>query len=622
MKLATLLKSRRFLPFFATQFLGAFNDNLLKQTVILSIMFYMAGEGDSHALINLGAFLFIVPFFLLSAWGGTLGERIEKSRLIKSLKLLELGVMALASVGLMLDSVSIMLLALFATGVQSALFGPVKYALLPQHLKPNELVAGNALVETGTFLAILVGTLAAGVMMAESDYRYLISLSLLVVGLLGLLSSLLIPKAPSLSTEAGPITFGVIKPTMETLKVGFGQKLAVSRSLLGNSWFWFIGAIYLTQIPAMVKLNMGGDETAVSAMLVAFSIGIAVGSLLCEKLSYGKVEIGLVPLGSVGLTVFGLLLYYHLNHFQISELPLDWKSMLESPLALLVLLDISMLGVCGGLYIVPLYALIQSRSEPGSRSRVIAAANILNALFMVIASALSVVVLSVLQWSIPTLLLVVAVLNAGVNAYLFKIVPEFIIRFMIWSLSHTIYRVRHQGLENIPDEGSALLICNHVSFVDALIIMGAVKRPIRFVMYYKIFRWPILSFIFKWSGAVPIAGKNEDIELYEKAFDKIAHLLEQGELVCIFPEGRLSSDGNIGKFMPGARKILDRTPVPVIPMALNGLWESFFSRAPTRKPFKRIWSRVELVSADALPANTSTEQMRETVGNLIAKELK
>ncbi len=359
---------------------------------------------------------------------------------------------------------------------------------------------------------------------------------------------------------------------------------------------------------------MYGDETVVTLILTVFSVGIAVGSMLCERLSGRKVEIGLVPFGSFGLTLFGLLLWWHSGNLPQNIQANDWLNVLGYHQAWWVLLDILGLGVFGGFYIVPLYALIQSRTAENERARVIAANNILNALFMVVSAIVSILLLSVAKLSIPELFLVVSLMNIAVNAYIFKIVPEFSMRFMIWLLSHSMYRVEHRNLELIPDEGPALLVCNHVSFVDALLIGGAVRRPIRFVMYYKIYRLPVLNFIFRTAGAIPIAGRGEDLEIYERAFRKIAEYLKDGELVCIFPEGKLTTDGEISEFKGGMTRVLEETPVPVIPLALQGLWGSFFSRDPQKGLFRRLWSRVTLVAGPTVAAEEAVPaRLREQV---------
>lgn len=612
----TLLRKRRFLPFFITQSLGAFNDNIFKQSLILAILYKLTIEGDRSIWVNLCALLFILPFFLFSALAGQFGEKFNKDALIRAIKLGEIVIMAVGAVGFMTNHLELMLLALFAMGTHSALFGPVKYSIMPQALREEELVGGNGLVEMGTFLAILAGTIGAGVMMSSAQYAPVVSTAIVAIAVLGYLASRGIPRAAASSPEMR-LDWNIFSQSWATLRLGLGQTPAVSRSIVGNSWFWFVGAIYLTQIPAYAKEWLYGDETVVTLILTVFSVGIALGSMLCEKLSGRKVEIGLVPFGSFGLTVFGLLLWWHSGGFPQNVQANDWLAVLGYGQAWWVLADILGLGGFGGFYIVPLYALIQSRTAENERARVIAANNILNALFMVVSAIVTIVLLSVAKLSIPELFLVVSLLNIAVNTYIFRIVPEFTMRFMIWLLGHSMYRVQHRDLQHIPDEGAALLVCNHVSFVDALLIGGAVRRPIRFVMYYKIYRLPVLNFIFRTAGTIPIAGRHEDLQIYEKAFQRISQYLKDGELVCIFPEGKLTADGEMNEFKSGVTRILEETPVPVIPMALQGLWGSFFSRDPNKGIFHRIWSRVTLVAGPPLAVEQATPQaLQEQVGAL------
>ncbi|TLP61249.1 MULTISPECIES: MFS transporter [Pseudomonas] len=612
----TLLGKRRFLPFFITQSLGAFNDNLFKQSLILAILYKLSLEGDRSIWVNLCALLFILPFFLFSALAGQFGEKFAKDRLIRAIKLAEIVIMATGAVGFVTGHLVLMLIALFAMGTHSALFGPVKYSILPQALREEELVGGNGLVEMGTFLAILAGTIGAGVMMSSSSYATVVAGGVVGTAVLGYLASRWIPRA----TAAAPqmrLDWNIFRQSWATLRLGLRQTPAVSRSIVGNSWFWFVGAIYLTQIPAYAKDWLHGDETVVTLVLTLFSVGIAVGSLLCERLSGRKVEIGLVPFGSFGLTLFGLLWWWHSGDVPDTGTAHDWLTLLGMREAWWIMLSIIGLGVFGGFYIVPLYALIQARTAEGERARVIAANNILNALFMVVSAIITIVLLSVVKLSIPQLFLVVSLLNVAVNAYIFRIVPEFTMRFLIWLLSHSMYRVQHRELERIPDTGAALLVCNHVSFVDALLIAGSIRRPIRFVMYYKIYNLPVLNFVFRTAGAVPIAGLREDPATYEQAFARIAQYLADGELVCIFPEGKLSADGEIDVFKSGVNRILKETPVPVIPLALQGLWGSFFSRDPNKGLFKRLWSRVTLVAGPAVPAEAAKpDALREQVSLL------
>ncbi|MDZ4332199.1 MAG: MFS transporter [Pseudomonas sp.] len=611
-----LLGKKRFLPFFITQLLGAFNDNIFKQSLILAILFKISSGADKALLINLCALLFILPFFLFSALGGQFGEKFAKDSLIRKIKFAEIVIMLLGAVGVLLGNLPMMLAVLFAMGTQSALFGPVKYSILPQHLEEQELVGGNALVEMGTFLAILAGTIGAGIIMASSGYAHIVAACVVLVAVFGYLASRGIPAASAAMPQL-KLDWNILRQSWLIMKLGLGQRPAVSRSLVGNSWFWFLGAVYLTQIPAYAKEWLYGDESVVTLILTVFSVGIALGSMLCERMSGHKVEIGLVPFGSIGLTLFGILLWWFSGGFPEAAEAHDWLAILSIGQAWWILGSILGIGLFGGFYIVPLYALIQSRTVEHERARVIAANNILNALFMVISAIVSILFLSVAELSIPQLFLTISLMNIAVNSYIFKIVPEFSMRFMIWLLSHSMYRVEHKGLEAIPEEGAAVLVCNHVSFVDALLIGGAVRRPVRFVMYYKIYNLPVLNFIFRTAGTVPIAGRNEDLLIYDAAFKKIAEYLRNGEVVCIFPEGKLTTDGELNEFKNGIERIVEANPVPVIPMALQGLWGSFFSRDPHKGLFKRLWSRITLVAGTPVaPELAKRELLQAQVAEL------
>jgi 1-acyl-sn-glycerol-3-phosphate acyltransferase len=320
-----------------------------------------------------------------------------------------------------------------------------------------------------------------------------------------------------------------------------------------------------------------GDHSVFVLLLTVFSLGIGAGSLLCEKLSGRKVEIGLVPFGSIGLTVFGVDLYFASVAFT-GTAAVDAFGLLAQQGALRIVIDVVMLGIFGGFFIVPLFALIQLRCDPKHLSRTIAGMNILNALFMVAAAGVAIVLLGQ-GLSIPQLFLATAIMNAVVAVYIFSLVPEFLMRFLAWLLIHTVHKVKTVDADRIPEEGPAVLVCNHVSYVDAIVIGAASPRPIRFVMDHKIFNMPFFGWIFRTAKAIPIAPSSEDPWLMEKAFVDIAHALHDGELVCIFPEGKLTRTGEMNEFKGGISKVIERSQVPVIPMALRGLWGHLLSRS-------------------------------------------
>ncbi len=615
----SLLRQRRFGPFFLTQALGAFNDNVFKNALVILVTFGIAGlaQEQINFYVNLAAVLFILPFFLFSATAGQLAEKYEKSRLIRGIKLLEIGIMALGAVGLWIGSIPLLLGVLFLLGFQAALFGPVKYAILPQHLREEELVGGNAWVEAGTFLAILLGTVLGGWLVAQPGGTHWISVAIIALALAGYAACRAIPPAAPAAPELR-INWNPLTETLRNLRF-MRTNRTVFLSVMGISWFWLYGAAFLSQMPTYASQVLGGDPSVATLLLTLFSVGIGAGSLLCERLSGHKVEIGLVPLGSIGLTLFGIDLY--LAHPEAATVTgLSAKAFLEQPGAWRVVTDLVLIGVFGGFYIVPLYALIQTRSEPSHRSRIIAGNNILNALFMVVAGALAVGLFKA-GLSIPELLLVVALMNAAVAVFIYSLVPEFLMRFMVWLLTRTLYRIDQRGMENIPDEGPAVLVCNHVSFVDALILGGNIRRPVRFVMYHKIFRIPVLNFIFRTARAIPIAPAREDEALMHKAFEEIAAALAAGDIVGIFPEGGLTPDGEIQGFRSGIERIIERSPVPVVPMALSGLWESMWSRRDSRlrrmRLPRRLRARIGMSAAPAVPASeVRAEALEQAVREL------
>ncbi|HEY6239890.1 MAG TPA: MFS transporter, partial [Burkholderiales bacterium] len=558
---------------------------------------------------NLAQALFILPFFLFSATAGQLADKLEKSFVIRLVKIAEIAIMVLGAAGLYWRNLGLLLTALFLMGLHSTVFGPVKYSYLPQHLEQQEIVGGNGLVEMGTFLAILVGTLLGGFLIAEGSPGP-VAAAVLVVAVLGYLASRWVPLSPPAAPELA-VNWNPFSETWAILRF-LARDRTVFLSVLGISWFWFLGAIYLSQFPVYTREVLSGNEEVVTVLLALFSVGVGAGSLLCERMSGRRIEIGLVPFGSIGLTLFGVDFYFA-SAGLAAHAPYGASAFLREPAHWRILADLALIGVFGGFYIVPLYALVQTRSEASHRSRVIAGNNVLNALF-VVAAALTAIGLLDLGVTIPQLFLAAALLNAAAAIYIYTLVPEFLMRFLIWLLVHSVYRLDKSGLEHIPESGPAVLVCNHVSFVDALVIAAACPRPVRFVMDHQIFKIPVLSFVFRTGRAIPIAPAREDPEALDRAYDQIARALEEGDLVGIFPEGRITSDGQLNSFKSGVKKIVDRTPVPVVPLALRGLWGSFFSRrggpAMTKwgRIAKRIYSRISLVAAPAVPAREVTPE--------------
>ncbi|ANQ23676.1 acyl-phosphate glycerol 3-phosphate acyltransferase [Vibrio natriegens] len=616
--------SKRFFPFFVTQCLGALNDNVYKNVLLLMVTYSLIDSipVSVNLFVNLAAGLFILPFFLFSAHAGAVADIMDKAKLIRRLKLIEVLIMACAATAIMTENALLMLVLLFLTGTQSAYFGPVKYALLPQALKASELVKGNAWVEMGTFLSILIGTLTAGLLLAMPNGTLIASCLVLFLSIMGFISSVNIPALPSHSNQK--VKFEPISGLKKTLNVAQKQR-GIWMSILAISWFWFMGATYLTQFPNFAREHLFADSTVVSLLLALFSIGIATGSWLCQKLSFDHVELGILPFGILGLTLFGLDLLWAVPSYSLS--PAQYysvESFISESKHIRVMMDLFFVGVSGGVFIVPLYSFIQSRSNQGECARSIAANNIMNALFMVGSALVSIFVLSVLSLSVVELFAIMAVGNFLVAIYVYRQVPEFTQRFISYLLSHCMYRVSVEGRQHIPETGAALIVANHVSYVDALILMGTSTRPVRFVMDKSISEMPVLKYVFRHAGVIPICSPRKCTETYKQAFEQIEHALHNEEVVCIFPEGRLTSDGELGEFRPGVEKILKRSPVPVIPMALKGLWGSFFSHkgghALTKRP-KRFWSKIEVKIGQVLgPVQLDRHKLQQEVQELLINQ--
>jgi len=612
-----LLTERRFAPFFVTQLTGAFNDNLFKQFLVLMVTYHAARYStlEPAMLANLAAALFILPFLLFSAVAGQLADKFDKAQLIRIIKLAEVAIMGVAAVGFFQHSVTILMAALFLMGTHSAFFGPVKYSILTQVLRRDELVGGNGLLEMGTFLAILGGTIGAGVLASVTDNPWIISAILGGIAAFGAIVSFSVPATKAAAPDL-VIGWNPIKESFANLRLA-RESRPVFLALLGISWFWFFGAMLLTQFASYGKDVIGGDATVITLLLALFSVGVGVGSMLCEKLSGKRVEIGLVPFGSIGLTIFAVDMFFASP--AMPAVNLGVAAFLSEASNWRIVMDLVGIGLFGGFYIVPLYALVQSRTKADSQSRVIAANNILNSLFMVAAAGVSALLLG-LGATVPQLILACGLFNALVAVYIYALVPEFLWRFVDWMVVHLAYRVKVEGLDRIPEEGGALLAGNHVSYVDALILAAYVRRPVRFVMDAGIFRIPVIGFLFRAVKTIPIAPAKKDPLILEQAYAAISQALRNGELVCIFPEGGITRDGELQPFKKGVERILAQDSVPVIPFALSGLWGGAESRATPQmgkrflsfRPFRRI----SLTFGAAQEASTTADELRQVVSTL------
>ncbi|MBD3898483.1 MFS transporter [Halomonas sp. ML-15] len=616
-----MITERRFAPLFWTQALGALNDNLLRTLLVLVLVF--AALPDEPARQGLATSmvvgLFILPFLLFSAWGGALADRLDKQRLIRRLKLFELGIMLLAAALVWWESRLMLYGLLLLMGAQAALFGPVKYAILPQHLTPTELVRGNAWVGLGTFVSILIGTVLATLlaMLSPASARLAAVLALLGVAVAGLAASLLIPPAPPKGHDEAPRDLiGSIWPVI-TDALRARQLLP---AMLGLSVFWFMTTCYLTLLPAWASQVAGGLGSAFTLLLAAFALGVGVGAMLCARLSAGRLELGLVVLGALLMGVGGLWLAgtapLDLSNAGLGELLLTlglWR----------MLSALALVGIGGGLYIVPLYSMIQLLSREQQRARMMAANNIFNALLMLAALLFGTLMLGVAEVGLAAFVASLGGIALLIGVGLLVRGPRPLLRLLIFALVHLIYRLKFRGRQHIPVRGAALVVCNHVSFMDALVIGGASPRPLRFLMDRPIYESPWLNWWFRIVGAIPVDADRRDPGSVRRALDEVSHALRHGEVVMLFPEGRLTPDGEIHRFRRGLDIILTRDSVPVVPAGLAGLWGSWTShqggRALTKWP-RRFRSRVALYFGEPLsPQEARCGILEERVRELKAE---
>ena len=621
MSLKMIVSDKKFWPLFWTQFLGALNDNVLKNALVVLVTFKglsVAGL-DSGSIVALAGALFILPFFLFSPIAGQLSDKYQKSKLVRATKIWEVLIMASATLGFYTHNAPLLLGVLFMAGLQAAVFGPVKYSMLPDLVHKEQLVEANAYVELGTFLAILLGTIGGGVLISMPGGEHYLSATLLVLAGLGVVTAYKVPDVevacPDLKIEKNPF------PAIGSMFRLLAESKAIFNSVLGISWFWAFGAAVLSLLPVFCKDFLGVGEHVVTCLLAMFTIGIGVGSIACEKLSFKRVELGLVPIGTVGMTVFLVDLYFLGQGYPApgGEL-LGLSEFLALPNSYRLMADFFFMAFFGGFFILPLYTLIQERSKPESRSRIIAGNNVMNAIFMVVSSVV-IMGFHALHLTYPQIFLILGIANAVVAVYIYSLVPEFTLRFLSWVLSRALYRIQSKGESHIPKTGPAVLVCNHVSFADWLIISALCPRPVRYVMYYKFFQIPVLKYLMKQAKVIPIAGAKEDPEILAKAFDQISAELADGEIICIFPEGTITRTGELNPFKSGVEKILARNPVPVVPMALKGLWGSFFSfgngRAFQKLP-RRWLSRIELeIGAPIAPERATAEGLSDVVRGLL-----
>jgi len=568
-----LVRQRRFLPLFLTQFLGATNDSLFKQALFVLIVFRLVSETGTNSaiLVNVGAGLFILPFFLFSATGGQLADKIEKSRLIRAIKLNEIVCMVLAALGFYLGHTYFLLLVLFLMGAQSAFFGPVKYSILPDHLNDKELVSGNAYIEAGTFLAILIGTLAGNQLILTEHGGLIVSIIVITLAVLGFAASFFIPKAGPHAPDLR-VNPNILAETFATMRLGRARR-DIHLSILGISWFWLFGATFLAQLAPFTKDYLHADESIIAYFMILFSVGIGIGSFFCNRLLKGDISARFVPIGAVAMAVFSLDLYFASRAgVPVTDTLAGLSAFLQHGANWRISADLLLIAVSGGIYVVPLYAILQSRSDDANRSRMIAANNIMNALFMVVGAVAATTMLA-FAFTIPEIFFTIAIVTIFVAIYICGLLPDELVKVVMAGLLRLAYRVEVKGLENYKDVGErAVIIVNHVSFLDGALLAAFLPGKATFAVNTHIARqwWakPFLAMVdtFAMDPTKPMAAKS------------LIKTVQSGKKCVIFPEGRITVTGALMKVYEGPAMVADKAEAPILPVRIDGAQYTPFSR--------------------------------------------
>jgi len=609
-----LLKVRRFAPLFITQFFGAFNDNVFKNALVFLVTYKIAidqGWDNVQTIVPLAGAVFIAPFFLFSSLAGQLSDKLEKSRLIRIIKFIEILLMMLACYGFYTEDVTILIVTLFLMGTQSTFFGPLKYSILPEHLKKEELIGGNALIEMGTFLSINMGLIVGGILILTDSGILIISATVVTIALIGFMASFSIPKTIPAAKDL-KININIFQETMHI--IGDSRKdWRIFMSIMAISWFWFFGLTFLAQFPTFSREVIGADEGVGTLFNCAFSVGIGLGSYFCERLLKGKIHAIYVPGAAIFMTLFAVDLYFASQNFvggNGSELMTVGQFM--SHLAnIRIVIDLVVIAIFGGIYIVPLYAIVQDRSPPAKRSRMIASINIFNSFFMTVSAIGSAMLIS-WGFTIPEVFLIVAILNAFVALYICKMLPEELMRSITRTLFRLLYRVEVQGMEHYDKVGrKVVIVANHTSLLDGALLGAFLPDKMTFAINSHIAnKWwvkPAFAFI----NLMPLDPSNP------MAAKSMVDEVKKGRRVVIFPEGRLTVTGALMKIYEGPGTIANLAGAPILPIKIEGAQFSPFSLLKGKLKI-RLFPKITITILPpvdiSLPENISSKEGRAVVG--------
>lgn len=591
-------ESLGFWALIATQFQGAFSDNAYKFMLIFMLTASSLAQADRDRLVFLVAALFSVPFILFSLPGGYLADRYSKRSVTIGTKLAEILVMLIALTGLALHNLPLQLTAVFLLSTQAAFFGPSKYGLLPELLPQKRLSWGNGVIELGTFIAIIAGTLAGGIL--ASSFRGVQiwpGTILLTLALIGCLTSLGIDRVPAAAPDKRWSHF--LTDILAQLGI-MRRDRTLYLAILGNTYIWFLAALLQLNIVFYGTDVLHITEKENGILQASLAIGIGIGSMLAGYLSQNKIEYGLVPMGSIGITIFGILLYRpDLTLFSVA-------------------VNLGLLGLFGGFFVVPVNALIQHRPDPENKGGVIAWANQFAFVGIFLASGFYYLMASVLKFSPPAIFLSGALMTVAATIYTLVILPDAFLRLLLWLLTHSVYRIRVEGHDNLPAKGGALLVCNHLSFVDALLLLASTDRPVRFIMLKDFYDHPVIHPFARIMEAIPISSKLHPRDLIHSLREASA-AIQGGSVVCIFAEGQITRIGQLLPFRRGLERIMKGVDAPIIPVNLDGVWGSIFSFDRGRFIWKRPRRSLHPVTVSfgtPLPPTTPAFEVRQAVQQL------
>ncbi len=582
-----------------TQFQGAFSDNALRYLVIYLIVSSGIPSDERDLLVPLAGALFALPFILFSMAGGYLADRLSKRTVTIGVKYFEILVMLIAGAGLTFRILPLQFTAIFLMGVHSAVFGPSKYGLMPELLPEKRLSWGNGVLELATFVAIISGTVT-GAMMSEQfrEAQHWSGFVFLLLAGFGLSTSYGINRIPA-AAPSKKFRVNFLSDLLAQVRL-IRRDRVLYLSVIGNTYFWFLGALLQFNIVLYGSDILHVGETEGGYLQAATAIGIGIGSLAAGYLSGNKIEYGLIPLGSIGLTLFGSLLYRSGLSFGA------------------VALNLAMLGFFSGFFIIPISAIIQHRPNKDSKGGVLAATNLLSFIGVFLASAVWYGMKTLVHFDPPTIFLASALITLIGTMYVLTILPDMLLRFLLWLFTHSVYRIKVTGRDNIPDKGGALFVCNHLSFVDGLLLIASTDRFVRFIMYKGIYDLPFVKPFVRIMGAIPISSQLRPREML-RSLQEASDAIKRGEVVCIFAEGQITRIGQLLPFRRGLTRIMKDVHAPIIPVCLDGVWGSIFSYEKGRFLWKRPHRLAQPVTVSygkPMPPNTLPFDIRQTVQEL------